>query len=256
MPKKQTHKKLTIWLIGSSQGIGFELCKNLLINGHEVIASSRSAQSTQELLDLQNEHKKNLHLLDVDISDDESVKVAINIIEEKFSHLNCWINNAGVYYPMSIDEWNFDHYQAMNNINYLGVIRVMTALKPLFIKNGGKWLWNCSLSSDFGLPYGGGYSAPKAALVNLAEALQPELKLCNIDLQIINHGFVKTRLTDKNDFPMLGLMQPETAAKNIAKAVTSNQFETRFPWNLATILGLIKRLPKSWALALTKKALK
>jgi short-subunit dehydrogenase len=119
-----------------------------------------------------------------------------------------------------------------------------------------QWLWNISLAGDFGLPYGGGYSAPKAALQNLAESLFPELKQSGIELKVVNHGFVQTRLTAKNDFAMLGLMTPEAAAANIIAALDSGKFEHRFPWNLAMVLGTIKRLPKSWALKITQGMLK
>ena len=103
---------------------------------------------------------------------------------------------------------------------------------------------------------GGGYSAPKAALVNLAEALQPELMAKGIELQLINHGFVKTRLTQKNTFEMPELMEPEDAAEKIAKQMQKPyHFEIHFPFKLSTFLQTLRIIPYKLALALTKKML-
>jgi short-subunit dehydrogenase len=134
----------------------------------------------------------------------------------------------------------------------------MTHLLPYFERQGhGRWVFNGSLASYFGLPYGGGYSAPKAALMNLAESIQPELLAKNIKLQTINHGFVKTRLTDKNDFDMPELMAVETAAEKIAEALEGPyRFETHFPPKLSFFLRMLRVLPYGIALALTRRMLK
>lgn len=253
--KKTRRKK--IWLVGGSQGIGLALTKQLLEQGNELIVSARHAQQNQQLMQLSKTYKKTLFLLDLDVANKDSVNSAIHQAWSIFNGLDTWIYNAGAYKAMTIDEWDIEQFERMNQVNYLGVIYLMQPLIKLFKQQGhGQWLWNVSLSSDFGLPYGGAYSAPKAALQNLAESIQPELARTGIDLKVVNHGFVKTRLTAQNDFAMLGLMEAETAASKIALALENSCFETRFPFNLATILGLIKRLPKSWALAITKKALK
>ena len=116
---------------------------------------------------------------------------------------------------------------------------------------------NASLASCFGLPYGGAYSASKAALVNIAQSLQPELQRKNIYLQIINHGFVKTRLTAKNDFEMPQLMEVDYAAKKIFDELNkSYKFEISFPFMLSKFLRILSFLPYSWSFSITKKFLK
>jgi short-subunit dehydrogenase len=158
---------------------------------------------------------------------------------------------------MSTKEWDVTHFEAMTQVNYLGAVRVMTEIMPYFeTQKSGRWVWNASLSSYFGLPLGGGYSAPKAALLNLAEALQPELKVQGIELQIINHGFVKTKLTEKNTFEMPELMSPDQAAKNIIEAIEKKyRFEIHFPYKFSKVLQVLRLLPYKWSLGLTKKML-
>jgi short-subunit dehydrogenase len=222
-----------------------------------IITSARKASSTKELLALKQIYEKHIQIIDMDVTSMESVKKAVPQAWKRFEGIDVWFYNAAVYEVMSTKEWNVDHFESMMQINYMGAVRVMNELLPYFDKKGeGRWIWNASLSSYFGLPLGGGYSAPKAALVNLAEALHPELKAKGIDLQIINHGFVKTKLTAKNTFEMPELMEPDEAARRIIQGIEKkDHFEIHFPFKLSTVLQLLKLLPYRVSLAMTKKML-
>lgn len=254
---KTTKVAKTIWLVGASQGIGLSLCEKLLAQGHQVIASSRSAESSSALQKLQPTYPNQLQTLNLDVQQTEQLEAKCQQAWQLFEGIDTWIYNVGSYEPLTLNQWDYSLFAQMAQTNYLGAVGLMIALKPYFLAQGhGQWLWNISLASDFGLPYSSAYSAPKAALMNLAESIAPELQQHQIQLQVVNHGFVKTRLTAKNDFPMLGLMEAEHAADKILQTMSTGRFETRFPWNLSLILSIIKRLPKSWALKLTAKALK
>ena len=250
-----------IWLVGGSEGIGLAMTKQLLEAKHQLVVSARAAEQHPTLLTLQQSYPTQLFLLNVDVTQKAELPAKIDQAWSFLEGFDTWIYNAGAYIPMTLDEWNLDAFEQMNAINYLGAVYMMHGLLPKFKTQATgewtpQWLWNISLAGDFGLPYGGGYSAPKAALQNLAESLYPELKQAGIALKVVNHGFVQTRLTAKNDFAMLGLMTPEMAATKIIAALDSHKFEHRFPWNLAGVLGTIKRLPKPWALKITQGMLK
>lgn len=246
-----------IWLVGASSGIGLEVVKIWLSEGFQVIASSRSASSSQALRLLHDQYPDTLHTIDIDVTDIESVRDAANTAWTLLDGLDLWFYNAGAYSVMPAQEWKLEAFEQMNEVNYLGPVRIMQTLYPLFKDaGGGRWVWNASLSSYFGLPLGGGYSAPKAAMVNLAESLQPELLIDGIEIQLIDHGFVKTRLTAKNTFKMPQLMEPHEAAQQIVKGVDRPyRFEIRFPFGLGLFLRMLRILPYSWSLALTKKML-
>jgi len=256
-------KNRRIWIVGASSGIGLELVKLCLQDNYLVIASSRNATRNDELITLKKQFENKLNLLDIDASSNEDIKNKVSKAYYIYDGLDIWFYNAAVYEAMSIDAWNIEKFEAMNEVNYLGVVRIMTNLFPCFKsdknvqnKTNIKWIWNCSISSYFGLPKGGGYSAPKAALVNLAESIQPELEKKNIKLQIINHGFVKTRLTAKNDFKMPQLMEAKDTAEKILQGIEkSSSFEIRFPFGLQLVLSLLKILPYNLSLAFTKKTL-
>jgi NAD(P)-dependent dehydrogenase (short-subunit alcohol dehydrogenase family) len=246
-----------IWVVGGSSGIGFELVRLLLKQEYRVVVSSRNATHSKALLALKKEYDDKLYCLDLDVTDvvsmDEKVKEAWRV----YQGIDIWFYNAGAYEAMSVSEWKLEQFELMNQVNYLGVVRLMHALEPLFhVQGSGRWIWNLSLSSYFGLPLGGAYSAPKAALVNLAEALQPELKQRGTTLQIINHGFVKTRLTAKNSFEMPELMEPKEAAEKILEGMNSTyHFEIRFPFKLGLFLRALRCMPYKLSLALTRKML-
>jgi short-subunit dehydrogenase len=234
-----------------------------------VVASARNAETHPELLKLKESYTDYLSLLDCDVTQTQNLPIQCDQAWSFFDGLDSWIYNVGTYHPMRLAQWDLAQFDLMTQTNYSGAVHLMHALLPKFQQEQpqhpssetptdiqkNQWLLNVSLASDFGLPYGGGYSAPKAALMNLAESLQPELAEAGIQLKVVNHGFVKTRLTAKNDFAMLGLMEPEDAARKIIQSLKNTQFESRFPFNLAFVLGTIKRLPKSWAMAITKRML-
>lgn len=250
--------KMNIWIIGSSSGIGLELAKLYLEEGHNVITSARKATESIELKELQNKYKQNLEIINVDVSDTSSTEYCVKEIFNIYVNIDMVIFNAGVYEVMPCNKWDITQFENMANINYLGAIRVIKTLLPYFENQGfGRCVFNASLSSYFGLPYGGAYSASKAALVNFAQSIHPELVEKNIQIQIINHGFVKTRLTQKNDFEMPELMDAITAAKNIQEGLKDEHtFEIRFPFKLSVFLRLLNYLPYKLSLAITRKLLK
>ena len=251
-----------IWIVGGSLGIGLELVKLFLEKNYLIIASSRNTSNSLELVELKKRFPDKLTLLDIDVSSKEDIKEKVKIAWNINKGLDIWFYNAAAYDVMTIETWDIEKFEQMNEVNYLGVVRIMSNLLPYFkstkerSNKNMKWVWNCSLSSYFGLPNAGGYSAPKAALVNLAESIYPELENSNINLQIINHGFVKTRLTSKNEFKMPQLMEAKYTAEKIIKGMEKSlSFEIRFPFGLRSFLSLLKILPYRISLAITKKLL-
>jgi short-subunit dehydrogenase len=248
-----------VWIIGSSSGIGLELVRLYVENNYKVIASSRNAKNSKELLKLKSSYRNNLHLVDMDVSNNQSVIKSVDEIFSICNDLDICFFNAGVYESMTIEQWNISDFESMININYLGAVRVLKHLISYLEKQKkeSRVILNASLSSYFGLPYGGAYSASKSALVNLAQSIQPELSKKNIYIQIINHGFVKTRLSSKNNFDMPQLMDADIAAKKIFKQLNKTyKFEISFPFILSKFLRLISLLPYKLSFSITKKFLK
>lgn len=250
--------KKNIWIVGCSSGIGLQLLKLYLKNGHSVVASSRNANDSYELKQYLKDYKSTLKLVNLDVQNIDDIKEKTKEVFSHFITLDLLIFNAGVYESMSSEQINIKYVESMMDINYLGAVRLTKEVIPYFYKQDfGRFVFNGSLSSYFALPYSFAYSASKSALVSFAQSIQPELLQRNIETQIINHGFVKTRLTDKNDFEMPQLMSTKEAALNIYKGIQSNyKFEISFPFKMSFFLKLLNILPYKISLFISRKLLK
>ena len=161
-----------IWLIGASNGIGLELAKLYLESKNKVIVSARDT-SLETLQHLKQKYENSLHLVNMDVTDSDGVIESVQKVWDLYGGIDLCFYNAGVYERMNIKQWNLKNFEAMNQVNYMGAIRVLTQIVPLFEEQKkGHIAFNISISSYFGLPNAGGYSAPKAALLNLCESIQ------------------------------------------------------------------------------------
>ena len=113
-----------------------------------------------------------------------------------------------------------------------------------------------SLAGYRGLPTSAAYGASKAALINMCEALRPELDAMGIKLQVINPGFVETPLTDQNDFEMPFLVTVDEATDQIMRGLASDQFEVSFPRSFAFIMKVLRILPNRLFFAVTRRMIK
>jgi len=113
-----------------------------------------------------------------------------------------------------------------------------------------------SVAGYRGLPSGAAYGATKAALINMCEALKPELDASNVKITLINPGFVKTPLTDKNEFAMPFLMDVNAAAERVVRGLEKSRFEITFPRRFTWMLKALRILPYPLYFAATRKLVK
>jgi short-subunit dehydrogenase len=143
-----------------------------------------------------------------------------------------------------MQELDIGEVEKMIDVNLTGAIRVMhQAIPELIDKKAGHLVLIGSIAAYIGLPNSIGYGASKAGLIHFAENLKSELDIYNIKVQVINPGFVKTRLTDLNSFSMPSIISADDAAKAIIKKMQKTSFESRFPFWFANTLKLLSRLP-------------
>jgi short-subunit dehydrogenase len=224
-----------IWLIGASEGIGRALAVALASN-NLVVASARNASRLNELALL----NKNITPLAMDVCNEENIKEAC----ENLGNIDQVIYCAGTYQPMSAKNIDLIATQQMFNTNLVGIITTLHYILPIFLaKSSGCITLISSVAGYRGLPNSFAYGASKAAVIHLAENLQCDLANTGIKVQVINPGFVKTRLTDLNDFAMPFIISAEQAAAAIIKIMDTNKFEAAFPWTFALILKFMNKLP-------------
>ncbi len=213
----------TYWLIGASEGLGSALAKIMADEGVDLILSARSESRLQEVAD---ELSRPARIVGVDVSDSESVRAAAASI----GPIDGVVFLAGVYWPMAATEWNADDAETMMDVNLMGAMRVLGATVPDMVKrNAGHIVLTGSLSGFRGLPGAIGYSASKAGIMSLAETMKSDLKSTSVEVQLVNPGFIRTRLTDKNNFSMPFIMSPEDAARVMCEHMNSRKFKRSVP---------------------------
>ncbi|BAZ94126.1 oxidoreductase [Thiohalobacter sp. COW1] len=244
----------TIWLLGASSGIGAELAPGLLARCERLVISARRRERLEAVRDTLSERGGDVRVLPVDVVEADAVAAAAQDIAHQVGVPDLVIYNVGDYEPAGMDQLDPAVFERITRINYLGAVNCLAAVVPMMrASGGGRILINASLSGYAGLPHAAAYGPTKAALINLAESLHPELARAGIHLGVINHGFVRTRLTEKNEFTMPQLLEPATAAAAILEHLDDPGFEIRFPRRLALMLGLLRMLPYRLFFALTRR---
>lgn len=225
------------WLVGASEGLGREVAFCLSRVGAEVIVSARSEDRLKGLVE---ELPGKASYVTVDVSNREEVEAAA----KEIGHIDGVVYLAGVYWPMKAQEWDNEKVDMMGQVNYLGAARVVgSVIGDMVARQEGHIVLVGSLSGFRGLPGAIGYSASKAGLMGLAESMQADLRTSPIQVQLINPGFIKTRLTDKNDFHMPFIMEPEEAAKEVFEHMNSDEFKKSFPMLFSWVFRLSQFMP-------------
>lgn len=238
----------TMWIIGASAGIGRALCQQYANAGARLIVSARDGQALDALLEeVADSRQGKSHLaIRCDVTNDASIVEAVQTIQQHTGgHIDRVVFMAGVYQPMKLDQLDLAKAQHIIDVNLMGAFRLVHHALPLLKTSTSpkpQMALCASISGYRGLPRSQPYAATKAALINLAESLRAE---CGdwLDVRVINPGFVKTRLTDKNDFTMPMIISAERAAVHIVKGLERSAFEVHFPKRSSVFMKLLAMLP-------------
>lgn len=211
------------WLVGASEGLGLALAQKLSAAGAELVLSARSEEGLKAAAATL---PGAVTLLPVDVGSSASVTAAA----ARLPDLDGMVFLAGVYWPMRAQDWDAPSAEAMANVNFTGAVRAVgAALPPMVAKNRGHIVITGSLSGFRGLPGAIGYAASKAGTMVLAESLYADLRKSGVTVQLANPGFIRTRLTAKNDFTMPFIMDPEAAAEIMFRHMQRGGFKISFP---------------------------
>lgn len=225
------------WIVGASAGLGRAVAHEISKTGAEVILSARSED---ELTALAAELPGQATALPMDVSDPESVAEAAKVAGD----VDGMVYLAGVYWPISATEMDGEKAAAMLDINLTGAARVLGHVLPAMVaRDEGHIVLTGSLSGFRGLPGAVGYGASKAGLMSLAETLYADLRRTGVDVQLINPGFIRTRLTEKNEFTMPFIMDAEPAAQKFVDHMQGDSFAMNFPTLFATMFRASQFLP-------------
>ena len=243
-----------IWITGASSGIGKSVAIKFAQTGWQVAASARRSNLLEDL----NKKYPNIHPFTLDVTDSEKCKETLNSILDKLGNIEICLFCTGIHDPESEKSLNLEKIKKIMEVNYFGTINSINSVYDYFKqKKSGHISIVSSVAGYRGLPAGGAYCASKSALTTFAESLYFDLKRYNIRVSVIHPGFIKTPMTDKNDFPMPMIKSPEFAANEIFKGLNeTNNFEIHFPKSFTWIMKILRVMPNWLYLKLIKKGMK
>ena len=237
-----------VWITGASTGIGREVALQLAARGVTVAVSARSAEKLEGM-------GENIKPYPLDVTDAAAVAKTIAQIEAELGPIDLALMGAGAYAPIAMDQIKPELFASIMNVNYMGVVNAVAALVPIMRQRGrGHIAWIASVSGYRGLPKASAYGPTKAALINLAESLKPELGALGLTVSVVNPGFVETPMTKANDFPMPFLMTPQDAARRTIDGLAKGKFEVAYPTRFVAILKFARLLPYAIYFWLIKRA--
>ena len=175
--------KQVILVTGASSGLGEEMATHLARTGYTVYGSSRRIEGQE----------KPFHTINMDVTDAASISTALARILEREGRIDVLVNNAGLGIAGPVEELSIDDVQRVLDTNVVGVLRVCQAVLPHMRRQGSGRIINISsIGSEIGLPYRGLYSASKAAVDRLTEALRTELAPYGVQACVLQPGGVRT----------------------------------------------------------------
>jgi len=246
--------KKTIWITGGSTGIGKALAIKFASKGWNVAISARRENLLKEISD----ENENIHGFPLDVTDKLKCKEVFQQIKDKFQEIDICFFSTGTWNPKKEKDIDVEQIEEVFKVNFFGTLNSIKAVEEHFKnKNNGIITIVSSIAGYRGLPNSTGYGPSKSALNNLAESLYFDFKRSNVRVCLVSPGFIKTPMTDKNDFKMPFLKTTEYAAEKIYDGLMNkNVFEIHFPKSLTLILKLFSFLPSKIYFGLVGKMTK
>lgn len=241
------------WIIGGGSGIGAAVAQLLAQRGWTVAISGRR----EDKLAAVAKGHPTISGYPLDVTDGAAIATTVQKIAADLGRIDLFIFGAAAWQPMDVGDYDYEKFAKIVDTNYLGVLRVANPLlAQMDRQGGGHFAVIASVAGYFGLPRSAAYSSTKAGLINLLETMRTELAPRHIKVRMIVPGFVKSELTDKNDFPMPFLMETQDAAVRIVDGLTqSDRFEIAFPKRMVWLMKTVRWLPYPIFFWLTNKML-
>ncbi len=233
-----------ILITGASTGTGKALAVKLLEESCKLVLAARRTELIEEYLRQSRTTNHQSLIVKCDVSNKAEVVSAYKQIKEKFGKVDVAILNAGIGHNVTVKNYDSRFAEETFDTNIFGIVYWVEQLIPDFVKRKeGIIAGVSSLADNRGYSGSGFYCASKAAATIYLEGLRVELKHYGIKVITVKPGFVKTPMTDKNEFKMPLLMEPEKAAHIIIEGIKKEKSVIQFPWQIVLISRLVGLLP-------------
>lgn len=233
-------------MTGVSTGIGRATALELAEQKNRIILTARSREKLETLAEEIRAAGSDALVLPADVTDRERVFEAHREATDKFGPIDILFTCQGAYDPFDVTKFDSVEIAHIMNVNYNATLHCVNAVLPSMIeRKNGYLVVVASIVAFRGLPNSSPYGATKAALNNFFEGLRFDVAKYGIDVTIVNPGFVKTPLTDKNEFEMPYRISPDEAADHIVAGMQKGKPEIHFPWQFTWPVRLMSLLPHS-----------
>ena len=246
--------KKVIWITGASSGIGKALALKFANENWNVAISARRENILKEI----SESNENIKSFPLDVTDRSKCKEVFEQIKSHYGDVDICFFSTGTWNPKKEKDIDVEQMEDVFKVNFFGTVNSIKAVEEYFKnKKSGIITIVSSIAGYRGLPNSTGYGPSKSALNNLAESLYFDFGRYNVKVCLVSPGFIKTPMTDKNDFKMPFLKTPEFAADKIYEGLLKkNNFEIHFPKELTITLKLFSLLPSKIYFYLVNKLTK
>lgn len=240
-------KDKTVFLTGASTGIGEGIALALAKQGAVLGLLARRRELLDDLAARCEAAGGQARAFACDVNDAEAIAAAARAFRDEFGHIDVMIANAGIsgkgedcqnHVPSAVKQ--------VIDTNLMGAVNAIHAVLPdMLERKSGHLVAVSSLAGFRGLRKSAAYSASKAAMTNYFESVRLDVASEEIDVTIIQPGFIRTPLTAGREAKMPFLMYLDDSIPHFVKAIERKKRFAAFPWQLATIVRLGRLMP-SW----------
>lgn len=182
---------------GSSNGIGHEIALILARNGFRTYATMRDLQKNSKLKSIKDEENLPLEFVQLDVTDENSVSIAVQTIYDNMGRIDILVNNAGYGLNGAFEDLSIDEIKTQFETNFYGLIRTTQAVLPIMRKQKSGIIVNISSGAGrFGYPMGSAYVSTKFAVEGLSESLSYEVEPFGIRVILVEPGMIKTNFSN------------------------------------------------------------
>src|SRR5438552_11306053 len=208
-------KNKTTLVTGVSSGIGREIAQLLAERGARVFGTVRNPQSANPI--------RGVEIVGVDVTDDASVRAAVQSIEQKAGPVQLLVNNAGYSFMGALEETSIEEARQQFETNLFGVLRVTNSLLPGMRQQGyGRIVNISSVLGSLPAPYMGIYSASKHAVEGYTETLDHEIRRFGVRALLVEPAYTRTKLTGNTKSAKITLDVYADERKRLTDAAQQN----------------------------------
>jgi NAD(P)-dependent dehydrogenase (short-subunit alcohol dehydrogenase family) len=230
-----------VWITGGSSGIGAALAHELSRRGAAVAVTARRAELLEQVA---ASAPGRARAVPGDVRDPAALEAAVSAVETDLGPVDIAVLNAGIWEQVDVRRWDSAVIRAHIESNFMGMVNALDAVLPRMVeRRGGTIVGVASVAGYRGYTRAEAYGPSKAAEINLLESLRIDLGPLGVEVQLVNPGFVRTPLTEANDFPMPFMIEAPDAARRIADAIEAGKAEAVFPLPYRIGMKLVRLVP-------------